>query len=199
MSAAKKDTKAPDLEGVTREKKKKQEGGGGGVVGLVVLLVVLVIAGGGLFAIVNFNLFGARDSLISAVSKLDPEYVAYTEDLARLERELAEVEAAKFKNEAEAARLQKEKQDIQTTQTADKTPIYRRILNEDELAEMKSLGKIYSAMEAETAANILPKLYTVRDMATIIFYMDESSAAAVLSAMDAALAADITQELIIED
>jgi flagellar motility protein MotE (MotC chaperone) len=209
MSAAKEKKTAaegpvikPEINGGDKKTSKSKKKGG--VSGLIVLLVLIVIAGGGLYVIVHFNLFNARgiivDTVLATALKIDPEYVSYKEDALRLETALKEADDLKAQYEKELELLDQEREEIaaeaENNQELDKIPFYLRNLNEDELAEMENLGKIYAAMLPETAADIMPRLYSVRDMASIVFFMKPDSAAALLSAMDASLAADITEELI---
>ena len=87
--------------------------------------------------------------------------------------------------------LDKREQDI-TINEASKTPIYRRMTDQD-INDMRSLGSTYAAMAPETAANILMRIYDPHDVAAILYYMSEKSAAAILSEMDPVYAANLTE------
>ena len=196
MSAAK-DKNTEGTKPSAKEKPAKVKGSGG-VIGLVILFILIIAAIAALYFAIQFNFGGTRDAIIDTVNKLDPEYVKYTEKLAELAERESAVEAVEKRNETETKRIAKENQEL-ADKRINQTPIYRRNLSETELAEMQSLGQIYTAMEPATAAAIMAELYTVRDMATIIYYMREAAAAAVLAEFAPALAATITEELLITD
>ncbi|MDR1117661.1 MAG: hypothetical protein LBL09_05380 [Oscillospiraceae bacterium] len=179
-------------------KKKKQ----GGIAGLIVILILIMAAVGFLVLSVNLNLGGVRDKLIDIVCSFDPEYQDYkllVRSVNSQQEKLVERENKAEKEEERLAALKKELEDWRTeldSKDYRRTPIYRRLLNQTDIDDMKSLSKTYSLMAPADAAERLAELYEVEDMAAIIYYMSEAGAAAILSAMDAGLAADITQALL---
>lgn len=176
-------------------KKEKKKGGPGGIIVLVILVILVV---GGLAASVFFNLFGIRDKMIGFLVSFEPEYVHYTELLADVEaREAALTEQEELitadqealtarsaaLDEREAALLEEETR---------YTPVLRGNLTESQLADMKTLGRIYSGMAPDNAANIILEMHTIADMAIIFFYMDAASAAAVMELLPTDTAAEVT-------
>ena len=76
------------------------------------------------------------------------------------------------------------------------TPAFRRELSDQEVEDMLSLARTYAAMEADTAAVIMAELYNAIDAASILYYMSERNAAAILSVMDVDFAAMVTDILL---
>ena len=174
---------------------------------IVLILVLLLIIAIGAFVFIEFidpslSLFGARDFLVESVTKLDPNYVTYETRLSELERRSEELDAREAlidTRERQHTRRQSELDDF-SKELNDKelriTPIYRRIMTEQELVDMQSLSRTYSLMSPETAAEILSRLYESRDIAAILYYMGERNAAAILAEMETARAAEITMILL---
>ncbi len=193
----------------TKKKGKKEKKGKegkkekkGGFLGVFIMLLLVLLALGGLVASVFFNWLGIRDTMIGMLGSLDPAYVTNEERAAALElksTELSEREATIASDEARLAQLEVDLQGEvaeQQAQQTELTPLYRRNLPEDRILELQNLGSIYSKMDAASAAAILPELYTIADMATILFYMNQTVAAEVLAGIDADLAADITMQML---
>lgn|GEM_PF-3513888 len=185
------------------------------IVVLIALCLVMVI----------MNLFGARDwaggvlkdPLINTIIWLDPEFSSIEETLrnssderqAELDEFEKEIKArASDIEEREAAAetrdqqlnrrsdaLDRREQNISQTESSD-TPIFRRVLTEEEIAAMQSLSRAYAAMEPEAAAQIMAEIYSLDDSAVILFYMTERRAGAILAAMHPEMAARITEILL---
>lgn len=82
---------------------------------------------------------------------------------------------------------------VEATPTPPKTfEEIRAGFSEEKLAELKQVGTIYSKMDPEAAAKIMTKIYDVRQIAIIIYYMRPASSALVLAKLDPALAAEVT-------
>lgn len=181
---------------------KKKKSGGGMFLLFFIVLLILAVAGG--YVLIHYNISGARDKLIDMVSSLDPAYVTYQNRLVEQEtkqKELDEREAAVLTEEQRLAELKTslDKQEAELVdQQATKVPIYRQPTSDQDVEDMKSLAKIYANMEAATAATILASLYTTEDMAAILYFMAEKSAAPILAEMRTSLAADIT-DLLLKD
>lgn len=180
------------------EKKKKKSR----ALRIIIPLFIVFVIVAGLAAALIFNLFSLQDMFFDTIYSLDPDYISVDvlrSELDRREAELNEKEEKLLKNEQRLEKLREElnkrKSELDERETAI-IPLYLRPLNEEELANMKSVGRIYSQMVPEEAAEILASLYSVDDMAAILYYMPEKSSAAILAAMDTALAAEITNVLI---
>ena len=181
----------------SKPKKKK-----GGLIGLVFLIILTIIATAFLYFSIQFNWGGVRDKLIETVNSLDPEYVIYTEKIEDLNKREQQILLLEKKLEAEELKLSQKKTDLDKQEANIKEqeivrlPIYRRILNDEDLQDMKSLSKIYAQMAPGTAAGILTTLYDIDDRAAIIYFMSEASAAAIMQEMEVRDAAEITDALL---
>ena len=163
------------------------------------------------------------NALISAVSWLDPSTASVRrtqwlrgKELDEREAELAardeeqKTESAARKAELDeredslllreeevelfSSSLDKREQDMVSMEVS-KTPVYRRELEEEELAELEALSATFAAMTPDAAAEILMRMYNVGDVAAIIYFMPEKKAADIMASMDPAYAANLTQEL----
>jgi len=175
---------------------------------LALLSVLLLVAG----LVFYFDLFAARSLALeaanNALASLDADYRHYSENLLAWEstlnareQELAQKEEALAKD---TARLEKRIDALDARERRlnerqlNSTPLFRREISEEKLAELKYLGKIYSGMDAETAAQALSLLNKPMEMAEVLFYMENSAAAGLLSALEPSLAAQITSEMLRE-
>ena len=91
--------------------------------------------------------------------------------------------------------LDKREQEM-TSLEISKIPIFRRALSDQELADIEALSGTFAAMTPESAADILVRMYDPGNVAVIIYYMSQKNAAAILSVMDPAYAANLTQMLL---
>jgi len=165
-----------------------------------------------------------KEPVISAVVWLDPEFKSVDDELqsksdrldaqfGERETQLSTREAGIAEQEAElnerktsldtfeaqlerrSASLDKRAEQMnQTNGTA--APIYRRDLTEQELTDMQSLSRSYAQINPATAADILTKLKDEQHVASIIYFMSERNAAAILAAMEIEFAARITDILL---
>jgi len=91
-----------------------------------------------------------------------------------------------------SASLDKREETLQQAEAVDE-PVFRRILTEQELSSYQSISRSYANMDAEAAARILAQMEDINDAATILYYMSERGAAAILAVMDARFAARLTE------
>lgn len=191
----KKDADSPAGEGKSRSRKR--------IIKLVVLILLLFFVAGFLYASVRYDLWSVRSRFIGMVNRLDPAYVGVQQaaaDQLRADQQQLAVDQAKLKSDREnldarEALLNLREEQVETQEIA-RTPIHRRLLTDQQREELQSLGKIYNNMEPEAAAEIITELYDVIDMATLLYFMNQAKAADVLTYMDPALAAAITEELL---
>jgi flagellar motility protein MotE (MotC chaperone) len=168
----------------------------------IVAFFLLCAIGLFVFAVTQFDQWGLRTSFIESVNKLDPLYASLASRLAAVDLRETAVAAREEEAAAEEARLEEWNAALRQREVdldgaeRDRIPIYRAPSSPQEVADLESLGKIYAAMTPERAAEILARLYANEDMAAILYYMSEKSAAPILSAMDSRLAADITEILL---
>lgn len=192
-------TAHPEANGTKAEKKKRKKKGGKGIL-FVIMLLLLAIA----FVVATFifDLFGLRTQFFSFVHGLDPEYRSvevFKYELDEREKQLNELEASLAAQQQQLAEYSEELAEQEayiTDLELSSNPVYRPPVNEEDQAYMQNIGKIYAAMDAEAAAKIMVKLYSIEDMAAIIYYMPQAGAAAILEQMDAGTAADITDQLL---
>lgn len=192
---------------VVKKKKPVKKKGGKKVV-LILILFLMLLAIGLTFAVFRFDLFGIRAGFFEFAHNLDPEYRATAIREAQLDEQqtaLDELQATLDErqdsldtrqqqlDEAEKA-LKNAQENLKTEQI--RTPIYRPPVNDEDVAYMKNIGSIYSSMDPENAADILARLYTIEDMAAILYYMPQSNAAAIMELMDHDIAAEITDRLL---
>lgn len=190
----------------------KERGGFPFIIIPLALIVVLLI---GLGASIFFDFFQVRTGLINFLSSLDSQNHSYAETLQQRDEALTTREAEMAAQQEDLQRQQDKLKSDETKlnkRTADldererklteleiaATPIYRGELSDEKLAELKNLGKIYSSMSPESAANILPQLYSAVDMAAVLFYMDKTAAAAVMELLSPEISAQITTEMLRE-
>ena len=178
-----------------KKKKKKM------VVVIVPILVAAVIVMA--VMIVTKNLFGGRDTVLSMLSSMDPDYETAQErelSLNALEEELSSREESLAKNEAalaeDLAELEEKSAAIHQEETNSSFELYIAGLSEERISQLKQLGTIYSNMEAEQAASALSEIGSEMDMAVVIYYMEPESSAEVLNCMDSELAAQVTESLL---
>lgn len=199
------DEKVINLEGAESpegEKKKKKKTGRKGRRRLIFLLVVIFAIGGFLFALVYFDLFGARTGAYEFLHNLDPEYRMVTEREAGLaEREAALEELQAQLEDAEAVNERKERELIEYEANLEaleinRLPVYRQPANDSDVEYMEHIGKIFASMDPQNAANILQSLYSAEDTAAVLYYMSAGSAGPVLELMEVEYAARVTDALL---
>ncbi len=190
-----------DKKGRKKKKKEKKPKRKKGKLFLFIFIILLI---GAFCAAVYLDYFEIRTKMIDFLSSFDPEYVAYTEKVAEAEQKLVELETWEGVLTEQENSLAQRTADLDdreveiSEQSVSSQLLYRGNLSDERIAELQNLGNIYSTMDPAAAAEILPQLYGVIDMAAIIYYMDESAAATLLSLLNSALAAQITDEMLRE-
>ena len=184
-------------------KKKK-----GGKIKIILIIIIILLIGGFVYVELTYNYFGTRDILIRSVMSLDEDLSQEEANLDSWEQELelleAELDARVRSLDTREASLDRRGAELGILEQrlseweARLTPIYRRDMTEQELADMISLSRTFALMAPDTAAEILTELYDPRDIAAILYFMTERAAAPILSAMERTLAAEITEILLYE-
>lgn len=176
---------------------------------IIVTLFLIVLAAVFIYLSLFQNIFELRTKLIHAISMLDPNYRTLNERIIEYNASQRQLEADKLKLDSDKQALAaewKELEDAHTSLDAREAavtenetfqmPIYLRGLGDEKVKELKNLGSIYSKMDAETAADIMARLYDVTHIAMIIYHMDTTAAAEVLAALSPDTAAKVTSELL---
>ena len=199
-------------------------GGAGGII--LIMLLVLIILISGFAAALYFDVFSAReiigdvltDPLINIIVWLDPgfstinarleaeritlerRYQERNEELDERENQIMLLEGILDTREVILDRRANDldRREEQIIAMYERTiPLHRRDpMSEQDLDDMRSLSRTYTQMSPDAAAERLIRLYDPRDVAAILYFMAERSAAAILSAMDPGYAANITEILL---
>lgn len=136
-----------------------------------------------------------RDAGDRRAAGLDAREAAIAERESQVDGIYADLDEREAQLERRSAALDRREQNLEIEAPPD-LPVYERTLTEEEIANLQSLSRTYGNMDPEAAANIMAELYSLEDMATILFYMTERKAAPILEAMDPELAARVTELLI---
>ena len=217
--------KEPKEKKANEPKDKIGKGGGAGGIILIMLLVLIVLISG-FTAALYFDVFNAReiigdvltDPLVDIIIWLDPgfstinarleaeraaferEYRERTEDLDERELQIMLLEGILDTRETILERRANDldRREEQIIAMYERTvPLHRRDpMSEQDLDDMMSLSRTYTQMSPDAAAERLVRLYDPRDVAAILYFMAERSAAAILAAMDPGYAANITEILL---
>jgi len=148
------------------------------------------------FRSVNQEMRAANDERVKELDKREEEIDRRVEEV--LAREEAAVTREVQLDRRETAldkkdeQLNQQQQEHQQTQT----PAFQRELTDQEAADYQSLSRTYAQMQPESAAEIMLELYRPEDFATIIYFMVERNAAAILSELPPKIAALITEYLL---
>ena len=173
----------------------------------IILIIVLVVLIAGFVAEeLIFNYLGVRDVFIDAVISLDPDYVDHEQEYLDREAELNSRESDLVRREQAAASRETQNErrtrelglweDVLDEREQMSSPLWRRIMTDQELLDMQSLSRSYSLMAPESAADILVELEEPEDVAAILYFMTERSAAAILAVMEPDFAAELTEILL---
>lgn len=177
---------------------------------LIILLAAFVLLAAiatFVFLALRLDFLGARSVFIGAVDSLDPDYVALAERTRYEDARSAELDAREAQLREESDRLDSRGAELDSAKAAfdaERSAAAERQdevgywlgLSPQETEDIKSLGRTYAAMDAAAAAEIMARLYTVNDMAAILYHMAEKRVAPILEAMDRQLAAQITEVLL---
>ena len=197
ISGGKKGVSKRTLDREKKPKKKKRK-----LPLIIFILVLLILIAAFLTAHLYFDLFGWKEPMFEIMHRFDPGYVEIADrEVAVTERELALEQLELTLSEREDAIIVKELQlQKRNTELNDleksRVPVYRPPINESDREYMESVAKIYAGMEPENAASVMGNLYSIEDMAAIIYFMSTSKAAAILECMTPQRAAQITDQLI---
>ena len=169
---------------------------------LIIIFVLVLLIAAFLTAHLYFDFFGWKAPMFEIMHHLDPEYTELTDRESTLtdretnaeQRELALAERESSLTTRELQLGQREANLAQSEKA--RVPVYRPPINDSDREYMESISKIYAGMEPANAASIMVKLYSVEDMAAIIYFMSTSKAAAILENVAPELAAQITDQLI---
>ena len=139
------------------------------------------------------------DDMESGLNKREAELDKREEDISGRETEINDSLAALDKRGALLDRRSTalDRLEEQINQTNKSTvPAFRRELSPQELEDMQSLSRTYAQMNPATAAGILGQMKNDQEVSTIIYYMVERNAAAIMAEMDPGYAAKITDILL---
>ncbi len=175
---------------VTKGPSKKKRGGKGVI---AIILVILAVLAGMCY---YFNILGMKTKVIAFFINQDEQYEQAmasqqaAEDLlnqqqAEIEDQQAEIERRNVElNEREAAVSHQEGEAADEQAEA-----------EEKQAGLEKMAKIYEGMDSAAAAGILGDFTDMQWIADLLSQMSEKKAAAILTAMDTKLAAEITLKM----
>lgn len=168
---------------------------------IFIICLILVIAAF-LFSHFYYDLFGWKAPMFDLMHHLDPDFVEIVDREATLEARAETLNALEASlNEREDSlnewelRLSRFDEELKRTEKS-RTPVYRPPINDSDREYMTGIAKIYAGMEPENAAEVMVNLYSVEDMAAIVYFMSSSKAASILECMNPSLAAQITDQLL---
>jgi len=152
------------------------------------------------FSSIDRELRKMSDDRSAALDKreygLDDRDAALDKRASELDNRGAELNEWGIQLDKRETAVSKREESVKEAETASGTSAIRRVLTEQELADYRSLSRSYANMDPDAAAKILAQMKDLNDAAAILFYMSERGAAAVLAAMDAQLAARLTEILL---
>lgn len=190
--------KAPVRAGKANTAPKKEKKSGFKAVLVIVLLLLLAAAGTVGYFSVTSNLFGGRDYVIetlnSVLISLDGNYRSAEEKRV----ELSSREAAVLTREEELAKREEKLKNQEAEATVTKGGSLSNFesliagLTEERRGQIQQISAIYTGMEAKKAAEALVKLSSLEDMSLVVYFMKEKSAAEMMTALSADMAALIT-------
>lgn len=190
--------KAPKPRAGKKNTVSKPEKKSKGMVGLLVFLFLLLAAGTVAYFSVANNLFGGRDYVIeqlnSALIALDWNYKSLAEKQAELELREAAVLSKEEELEKKEQKL-KEKQAAASVTTGGSLSNFENLiasLTEERKTQIQQISAIYTGMDSKKAADAVAKLSSLEDMALVLYFMKEKSAAAVMADLTTDTAARIT-------
>lgn len=199
--------------------KEKKPSSGLGIV-LVMLLIALLLAGS-VGAALYFDMFSARmftadfirEPLLDFIVWLDPSFNTVNErlldeaqarynQLDEWEEQLKERESDVLQRENNAdtrelildrRSVELDRQEASVREMYDRTtPLYRRDMTEEELEDFISYATTFTRMSPDAAAEILYRIHTTQDVASILYYMSERNRSSILAAFHPDFAAEIT-------
>ena len=185
-----------------KPRKNRKVKGGIGPIGIVlIILIPLILVGGFAYAVIQFNFMELRGRFIDLVNTLDPAHAILdqrADNLAAWDSDLNARENALVSRDAQLdsreARLYRDTQELIARENRLR-PLHRLPMSEQDYEDLLALSRIYTQMEAETAAGILLELHSINDVASILYHMRERNAASILAVMEPSTAARITDIL----
>ena len=192
-----KKAKAPQTGKKNTAPKPKKKSKGTAIV-LVILFLFLAAGGTAAYFSVANNLFGGRDYVIeqlnSALIALDWNYKSLAEKQVELELR----ETAVLSKEEELAKKEqklKDKEAAASVTTGGSLSNFESLiagLTEERKTQIQQISAIYTGMEPKKAAEAVAKLSSLEDMALVVYFMKEKSAAELMAALTTDTAARIT-------
>jgi len=137
-----------------------------------------------------------EDSLNKRGAELDERENDITTSEEELDTRAAELDAQEAQLNRRSDQLDRREEQLRQSQSPAGLPAYQRELTEQEISDMRSLSRTYAQMPPESAASIIFHMHRPEDISTIIYYMSERNAAAILAELDPVFAALITEFLI---
>ena len=145
---------------------------------------------------------GLEEELVDLAEFLAPaefesfaEFItAFARGLIDIENQLTTREAQLDRRSAALDRLEKSEGEEET----ERLQLFRRHLTTQELEDITSLSRSFTQMSPETAAVILAEYEDRNQVASILYFMGERNAAAILAVMEVEFAAELTEILLIE-
>jgi flagellar motility protein MotE (MotC chaperone) len=174
---------------------------------LILVGVLIALIAAFVFLVAQFNLLGFRDKVFDVLYKLNPTYetvLQYEATIRQRETDvnarIAEIEVVEAQQTEQAAALDRRRVELDDMEAGIKQqrdlPVYRRPLDDQALADMVAISAVYANMEPTEAAAVISRLFTIEDMAAVIYYMDAEKAALIMEKMEASVAAGITDKLL---
>lgn len=169
---------------------------------LIFLILMILLVAAFLFLHFYYDMFEWKAPMYDLMHHLDPDFV----ELVDREAAIAPREAALDQREAELderevslnlwqMELQSREEELKQSEKLRK-PVYRPPINDTDKEYMTGIAKIYAGMEPQNAAEVMVNLYSVEDMAAIVYFMSSAKAAAILECVNPELAAQITDQLL---
>ncbi len=168
---------------------------------LSLFLILLIIAG----VIAAFYYTGVIKSLFELIGFEKPMAVlSGIEQEQRFQSWQKELEDWEFQLDKREQELEDEKKalserEVAVAQREEEYKTFSALLketDEERLAVLERLGGIYDKMDVTKAVGIIEEMYSVDEMAIIIYYMSDSTAASVLAEMTPSIAREIVSMMI---
>jgi flagellar motility protein MotE (MotC chaperone) len=195
QAAAEKAQTDAELEKRKRKKRRKRK------FILSLFLILLIIAG----VIAAFYYTGVIKSLFELIGFEKPMAVmSGIEQEQRFQSWQKELEDWEFQLDKREQELEDEKKALSERETAvaqreENVKSFSAVLTETDegrVAVLERLGEIYDKMDVKKAVATIEEMYTVDEMAIIIYYMSDETAAAVLAEMTPSVATQIVSMMI---
>gem|GEM_PF-791838 len=145
---------------------------------------------------------GLEEELIDLAEFLAPaEFDSFAEFITAFVRGLIDIEAGLQTRQAQLDRRSAaldRLEGITEEEETERLPLFRRHLTTQELEDITSLSRTFTQMSPQTAADILAELEDPDQVASILYFMGERNASAILAVMNVEFAAELTEILLIE-